>query len=48
MPSTRRNLRKAASNGQPTSDEYKRFESLMKRLVRTPKPEAEKVKPKRA
>jgi hypothetical protein len=28
--------RKAASNGQP-SPEYKRFEALMKRLVRVPK-----------
>lgn len=31
------NIRPAVSNGRGTSEEYERFESLMKRLVRTPK-----------
>jgi hypothetical protein len=38
---------KASSNGQQPSEEYRRFESLMKRLVRTPKPAPEKAEPKR-
>lgn len=36
-PAKRRNLGKAVSNGQPPSDEYNRFESVMKRLVKVPK-----------
>jgi hypothetical protein len=33
----RRNSRKAVSDGQGTSQEYKRFESLVRRIVRVPK-----------
>lgn len=36
--STRRSTRQPVENGQP-SDEYKRFEGLMRRLVRVPKKE---------